>query len=143
MLNQIAMMKMTSFSAKQLGYFILPKNWKNENCNSLILNIGLVAWPNSYDKDDEFFSRPYLIIFFLTWIIHKSKKGQISGECFKKFTHHECFFNQAMFFWKNFGWYITRFLIELSIYFQEGISLPANYRWLENQWKYNLGALWG
>ncbi len=39
----------------------------------------------------------------LARIIHKSKKGQISGECFKKFTHHECFFNQAMFFWKIFG----------------------------------------
>ncbi len=32
-----------SFSAKQLGDFILPKNCKNENRNSFILNIGLVA----------------------------------------------------------------------------------------------------
>ncbi len=48
---------------------------------------------------------------FLTWIIHKSKKGQISGKCFKKFTHYECFFNQALIFCKIFGWYITRFLI--------------------------------
>ncbi len=32
-----------SFSAKQLGYFILPKDWKNENRTSLILNLGLAA----------------------------------------------------------------------------------------------------
>ncbi len=32
-----------SFSAKQLGYFIPLRNWKNENRNSLILNFGLAA----------------------------------------------------------------------------------------------------
>ncbi len=32
-----------SFSAKQLGYFILPKNWKNESLDILILNFGLAA----------------------------------------------------------------------------------------------------
>ena len=32
-----------SFSAKQLRYFMLPSNWKNENRNNLILDLGLAA----------------------------------------------------------------------------------------------------
>lgn len=32
-----------SFSAKQLRYFMLPSNWKNENRKNLILNFGLAA----------------------------------------------------------------------------------------------------
>jgi len=34
---------LVSFSAKQLGFFMLPSNWKFENRNNLILNFGLAA----------------------------------------------------------------------------------------------------